>query len=96
MPIQTKASNPLSFVPLDPNKNLEFNTRERRDLTKGAFSDQARIDLAMSVKHKKSTVQMDKWLMDITYYESHIYICNSRGVVPCGVFNYDTLRGLEV
>lgn len=96
MTIAPKPSNPMSFVPLEPNATLEHSSHERRNLTKGAFSDEARVALAMAVKAHKPQVQMDRHTMNIKYREDHVYVVSTdRSGLPCGVFNYKGLRDKE-
>lgn len=79
------------FIPMAGNADIE---REFQRKTSGAFSDEARVNLALAVQAGRKTVVLDKRRYNIKYRPDldKVFVQLQDRLVPCGWFSRNVLR----
>lgn len=85
------------FVAIAPNPAIEKYQYGSKEAHKGAFSDEARVELAKAFHKEKDTVVMDGRVMVIKNFQdkAYVYVSPISGSgLPCGTFSYEKLEEL--
>lgn len=82
------------FNAIPSNKSIENHDPHRNsNAAKGAFTDEARDQLAKAVQEDATTVTMDEHTMEIRYFDTYVAVTAiNHERLPHGTFDLETLR----
>ena len=84
-----KRDKPFLALPPEMERRL---IEARKELNKGAWSDEGRIKLYEAIVAGKTLVAVDGWNMAITYHGDHVH-CNAvNAMTPCGTYELENVR----